>query len=62
MQKQLEELSKNILFFEGEYNESFEDFLQDVSNTVEGHDDWIEWTYLMNIANELSNKMTSLAF
>lgn len=31
MQKQLEELSKNILFFEGEYNESFEDFLQDVS-------------------------------
>lgn len=60
IQKQLEEFKKNILFFEGKYNKSFEDFLQDVPDTVEGHDDWIEWTYLMNVANELSKKIDKL--
>lgn len=60
IQKQLEEFKKNIHFFEGKYNKSFEDFLQDVPDTVEGHDDWIEWTYLMNVANELSKKIDKL--
>ena len=61
IQKQLEEFKKNIRFFEGKYNKSFENFLQDVSDTVEGHDDWIEWTYLMNVADELSKKIDKLS-
>jgi hypothetical protein len=61
IQKQLDEFKKNILFFEGKYNKLYEDFLQDVPDTVEGHDDWIEWTYLMNVANELSKKVAKLS-
>jgi hypothetical protein len=60
IQKQLEEVKKNMHFFESKYNKSFEDFQQDVPDTVEGHDDWIEWTYLLNVANELSKKIDKL--
>ncbi len=61
IQKQLEEFKNNIRLFEHKYNKTFDDFLQEVPDTVEGHDDWIEWTYLMNVANELSKKIDKLS-
>ena len=61
IQKQLEGIKTNIRFFERKYNKPFEDFLQDVPDTIEGHDDWIEWTYLMNVADELSKKIDKLS-
>ena len=35
---------------------------QDVPDTVQGHDDWIEWAYLINAAEDLSNKINKLSF
>lgn len=57
LQKQLEEFENNIRFFERKYNKPFKVFLLDVPDTVEGHDDWIEWTYLIKAADELSKKI-----
>ncbi|MFH0725829.1 MAG: hypothetical protein V2B19_05675 [Pseudomonadota bacterium] len=59
-QKQLEAFEKEIRIFKDKYNKSFEDFLQDVPDTIEGHDDWIEWTYLVKAADELSKKIEKL--
>ncbi len=60
--RKLEDLKKKITFFEREYNASYEEFLSDVPDTVQGHDDWIEWTYLINAAEDLSNKINKLSF
>jgi acyl-[acyl carrier protein]--UDP-N-acetylglucosamine O-acyltransferase len=60
LQKQLEAFEKEIRIYKRKYNKSFEDFLQDVPDTIEGHDDWIEWTYLVKAADELSKKIEKL--
>jgi hypothetical protein len=61
LQKQLEEFQNRIRFFEKKYQKPFNVFLLDVPDTVEGHDDWIEWTYLMKAADELSKKIEKLS-
>jgi len=61
LQKQLEELKHRIRFFEQKYNKPFNVFVLDVPDTVEGHDDWIEWTYLMKASDELSKKVEKLS-
>ncbi len=35
-------------------------FRENVPDTIEGHDDWIEWSYLSKVSNELSNKIEKL--
>jgi len=60
--RQLEDLTKKIAFFERKYKASYEEFLLDVPDTVQGHDDWIEWTYLIKAAEGLSNKIQKLSF
>jgi bacterioferritin (cytochrome b1) len=59
---QLEELRKKIAFFERKYKASYQEFEADVPDTVEGHDDWIEWTYLIKASEELSDKINKLSF
>jgi hypothetical protein len=61
LQKQLKTFEKDIHIFERKYSKSFENFLQDVPDTIEGHDDWIEWTYLVKAADELSKKIEKLS-
>ena len=58
--QQLEELRGKIRFFENKYGKSYEEFVRDVPDTLEGHDDWIEWTYLTKVAEELSTKIQKL--
>ena len=60
--RKLEDLKKNMVFFERKYNASYEEFSSDVPDTVQGHDDWIEWAYLINAAEDLSNKINKLSF
>jgi len=60
--KDLEDLKKKIAFFERKYKRSYEEFVADVPDTVQGHDDWIEWTYLTKAAQELSSKINKLSF
>lgn len=59
--RQLEDLKKKIAFFERKYNASYEEFLSDVPDNVHGHDDWIEWTYLIKTAEDLSNRIKKLS-
>jgi hypothetical protein len=46
------EYLKKIAIFEAKYGKSYEAFSQSVPDTVKGHDDWIEWSYLVKVANE----------
>jgi len=59
-QQQLEELRKKIRFYENKYGKTHEEFVRGVPDTLEGHDDWIEWTYFTKAAEELSNKIQKL--
>lgn len=60
--RQLQDLKKKIASFERKYKASYEEFETDVPDTVEGHDDWIEWTYLIKASEELSDKINKLSF
>ncbi len=60
LQKQIEELKEKTKIYERKYQKSYEEFLCDVPDTVEGHDDWIEWSYLVKVTNELSKKIDRL--
>lgn len=59
-QKRLNELKEKIAIYEKTYGMSFEKFSQDVPDTLKGHDDWIDWTYLVNVAGELEHKVDKL--
>jgi len=59
-QNRLDDLRKKISMYESKYGKSFQKFSQNVPDTVEGHDDWIEWSYLSKLADELSTKINKL--
>lgn len=58
--ERFEELKEKMAVYENTYNKSFEDFSRSVPDTLEGHDDWIEWTYLVRVVSELENKINKL--
>ena len=60
LQKQIEELNEKINYYKAKYQKNYEDLSCDVPDTLEGHDDWIEWTYLVKINHELSQKIDRL--
>lgn len=59
-QKKLKDYRGKIAIFEAKYGKSYEEFSQSVPDTVKGHGDWIEWSYLVKVANELSAKIEKL--
>ena len=59
-QKRLNEIKEKIVIFENTYGKSFEEFSHGVPDTLKGHDDWIDWSYLVHVANELENKIGKL--
>jgi len=59
-QQELEELRRKIRFYENKYGKSYKEFVREVPDALEGHDDWIEWTYLTKAAEELSTKIQKL--
>jgi hypothetical protein len=59
-QKRLIELKEKIAIYETTYGKTFEEFSLEVPDTLEGHDDWIEWSYLARVAGELENKINKL--
>jgi len=60
IQKRLKELRNKNAAYERKYGKSYAEFLQDIPDTVKGHDDWIEWSYLAKVADELTNKLKKL--
>ncbi len=59
-QKRLKELKKKIAGYEAKYGKSYEEFAQSLPDTVKGHDNWIEWSYLVKVADELAKKIEKL--
>lgn len=59
-QKRLKETKKKITTYETKYGKSYEEFSRNVPDTLKGHDDWIEWSYLVKIGDELAHKIEKL--
>jgi hypothetical protein len=60
MQKRLRSISRKLRAYESRYGRSYEEFCESVPDTIKGHDDWIEWSYLIKLADELSAKTARL--
>ncbi len=59
-QKRIEELEQKISVYEERYGKSYKEFSQNVPDTLEGHNDWVEWSYMVNVKDGLSNKIDKL--
>lgn len=55
-QKRLNDIMKQLTRYESKYDKSCQEYLQNVPDTIEGHDDWADWTYLVNVYAALQNK------
>lgn len=53
-ENKLAEMSEKLRFFEQKYNQTFTAFSNNVPVDVEAHEDWIDWTYLNQVYEELS--------
>ena len=60
IQSRLEETRRKIAEYELKYGKSYNEFSQNVHDTVNGHDDWIEWSYLVKLADKLSDRIGKL--
>ncbi len=60
MRNQIEELKERVSAFENKYGKKYEDFSKSVPDTIEGHDDWIEWSYLDRVTNESIKKQDKI--
>jgi len=56
-QRRLKELREKMAAYEAKYGKSYGEFSQSVTDTMEGHDDWIEWSHLVKVSEELSDKI-----
>ncbi|MGR3311436.1 MAG: hypothetical protein ACUZ77_11770 [Candidatus Brocadiales bacterium] len=59
-QKKLKGFKKKIAIFESKYGKSYSNFAKNVPDTVKGHDDWIEWTYLQKTVDESASNIKKL--
>ncbi len=58
--KQLNNLRRKIKTYDVKYGKSYEEFSQNFPDTTKAHEDWIEWTYLIKLADELENRIKKL--
>lgn len=56
LERQSKSLLEEISKYEFKYKKIYEEFSQSVPDTLEGHDDWIEWFYLVKVKEELARK------
>lgn len=59
-QRKLKEMRKEIDAYEAKYGTSYEEFSKNFADTMEGHDDWIEWSYFKKVSEELSRNIEKL--
>ena len=60
IQRRLKELRIKNAAYEKKYGKSYAEFSQNVPDTLKAHDDWIEWSYLVKVADELAYKVEKL--
>ncbi len=59
-QKRIQEIKSQIAVYEAKYGQSYDEFSSHVPDTFEGHDDWIEWSYIQKVYDGLSDKISKL--
>ncbi len=59
-EKRLNDLKDKANVFEDKYGKPFEEFSKSVPDDLQGHDDWTEWSYLINVVMKLSKKIDKL--
>ncbi|MBI5187359.1 MAG: hypothetical protein HZA01_16760 [Nitrospinae bacterium] len=59
-QNRLNDLQAKSDEYKKKYNKPYEEFSQNVPDTLQGHDDWIEWAHTEKILNELNKKIEKL--
>ncbi|MFC2089052.1 hypothetical protein ACFLSX_05560 [Calditrichota bacterium] len=52
---QLNRLKRKLARYELKYSKSYEDYENGVPDSISGHEDWIDWTYLHHAVKELNN-------
>ena len=57
IQQRLDELHNQIARYAKKYQQSYEEFSRNVPDTIEGHEDWMDWKYLVDVTVELSGKL-----
>lgn len=60
IQRRLKELRRKNSAYERKYGKSYAEFSQNIPDTMKAHDDWIEWSYLVKITDELAYKVEKL--
>jgi hypothetical protein len=61
VRRHLRKIQKRMDAFESKYRLPYEEFSKNVPDTMNGHDDWIEWSYLAKLTAELTKKTAKLA-
>ncbi len=59
-QRRLDELRQRVSEYESKYGSSYKEFSRNVPDTAEGHEDWIEWSYLDKVSSALSEKIEKM--
>lgn len=54
------DLQKEIQRYEGKYRLSYQEFAAQLPDTIEAHDDWIEWSYLIRLSQKLGRTIRNL--
>jgi len=60
IQRRLKELRRKNSAYERKYGKFYAEFSQNIPDTMKAHDDWIEWSYLVKVADELTYKVEKL--
>ncbi len=59
-EKRLKEIQSELLQLQKKYQMNYEDFAQQVPDSFEGHEDWMEWRYLIETQQRLSRAVAKL--
>jgi len=59
-ERRLKEMINRIDAYEAKYGKSYEEFSKNFADTMNGHDDWIEWSYFVKVSEELSRNIEKL--
>ena len=59
-EKRLNELLAQIAVYEARYRVSYTEFSQQLPDSFEAHDDWMEWSYLVEITRKLRRRIKKL--
>lgn len=59
-QIELTRLKRKLTKYELKYSKSYDDFKNEVPDSISGHEDWIDWTYHHHAVKELSNTISKI--